>query len=41
MTIEMEQSYNCGVLARRLAVDVVASGVSALLVSPAIAIMDR
>lgn len=47
MTMEMEQSYSGATLdsgatlARRLAADAVASGVSALLVSPAIAIMDR
>lgn len=41
MTMEMEQSYSGATLARRLAADALASGVSALLVSPAIAIMDR
>ena len=40
-TMEMEQSYSGATLARRLAADAVASGVSALLISPDIAIMDR
>lgn len=37
----MDQPYNGGDLAKRLTADIIASGVSALLVSPAIAIMDR
>lgn len=41
MKMEMEQPYNGGILAKRLSADIVASGISAMLISPALAIMDR